>query len=85
MPNTKAAKKALRQNERNRECNLKRKRLIKDSIKKYRKLIETGKKEEAKSQLNEIYKTLDKMAKVKYIKEGKVKRMKSRLAKKLEK
>lgn len=83
MPNTKAAKKALRQNQKNRERNLKRKRVIKDSVKKYKKLIEDGKKKKAKEQLSQVYKTIDKMAKVNYIKERKAKRMKSNLAKKL--
>ncbi|MDI6821056.1 MAG: 30S ribosomal protein S20 [Patescibacteria group bacterium] len=82
MPKTKSAKKALRQNICRREKNLKRQKKIKSVIKEYKKLLAAGKKEEAKNQLSVVYKTLDKMAKVKLIKRGKANRMKSRLSKK---
>jgi len=83
MPNIKAAKKALRQNKKSREVNLVRGKRMKETIKKYKKLIESGKTDEAKNQLSGVYKVLDKLAKVNYIKTGKAKRLKSRLAKKL--
>jgi ribosomal protein S20 len=83
MPNTTAAKKALRQNKKNYKINLGRKKRMKETIKVYKKLIKDDKKKEAKEQLNTVYKVLDKLAKVNYIKEGKAKRIKSRLSKKL--
>jgi len=83
MPITKSAKKALRQNIRRRARNLMRKKKMKETVKKYKKLIAAGKKEEAKAFLPQVYKVLDKMAKVNFIKKGKANRLKSRLAKKL--
>lgn len=83
MPNTKSAKKALRQNIRRRKRNLLRKAKMKAVIKSYNKLLKENKLEEAKSYLNQVYKTLDKLAKVKFIKKNKASRLKSRLAKKL--
>lgn len=83
MPNTKSAKKALRQNTKRRKFNIKRKTEMKTVIKEYKKLLEANKKEEASKQLSAAYQTLDKLAKTKIIKKGKADRMKSRLAKKL--
>jgi small subunit ribosomal protein S20 len=83
MPNTKSAKKALRQNIRRRKRNLERKKKMKAVIKEYKKLLTDGKLEEAQKQLSLVYKTLDKLAKVNFIKEGKAKRLKSRLSRKL--
>ena len=84
MPKIKSAKKALRQNIRRRAQNLERKGKIRSVIKALRKLIAAGKTEEAKSQLGIVYKTLDKMAKVNFLKKGKANRLKSKLAKKLQ-
>jgi small subunit ribosomal protein S20 len=83
MPITKSAKKALRQNIRRRKINLERKKKMKAVINEYKKLIKLGKNEEAQKKISLVYKTLDKLAKVKYIKKNKAKRLKSRLAKKL--
>jgi small subunit ribosomal protein S20 len=83
MPITKSAKKALRQNIRRRARNLARKKKMKEVIKEYKKLIALGKNEEAKAFLPQVYKVLDKMAKVNFIKKNKASRLKSRLAKKL--
>lgn len=83
MPITKSAKKALRQNIRRRARNLAHKKKIKDTLKKYKQLIAAGKRDEAKSFLPQVYKVLDKMAKVNFIKEGKADRLKSRFTKKL--
>ena len=83
MPNTSAAKKALRQSQRHREHNLKRKETLKDTLKKYKKAVEAGKKDEAEKMLPGVYKTLDKMAKVNIIKKNKASRLKSRLSKKI--
>lgn len=83
MPKTISAKKALRQSIRRREINLNRKNKIKTVIKEYKKLVIGGKTKEAKEYLPNVYKTLDKMAKVNLIKKGKANRLKSRLSRKL--
>jgi len=83
MPITKSAKKALRQNIRRRERNLERKTELKSVIKQYKKLIVAGEKEKAKEFLSQVYKKLDKAAKVNLIKKNKAARLKSRLSKKL--
>ncbi len=81
MPRIKSAKKALRQNIKRREKNTKGKTGLRAVIKNYKKLIAAGKKEEAKKYLPEVYKKLDKSAKVNLIKKNKASRLKSRLTK----
>lgn len=81
MPITKSAKKALRQNIRRREKNLKRKAELMAVIKQYKKLISAGQKTEAKNYLSLVYKKLDKAAKINLIKKNKAARLKSRLSK----
>ncbi len=83
MPITKSAKKALRQSSRRREMNLGRKRKMRSEINAFKKLIDAGKFDEAKKALPTVYKALDKMSKVKFIKKGRANRLKSRLSKKL--
>lgn len=85
MPNTKSAQKALRQSLRRRKRNLERREKLKSAIKAYKKSIEAGKIEEAKELLVNVYKIADKLAKVNFIKENKARRIKSRMAKKLNK
>ena len=85
MPKIKSAKKALRQNIRRHKINLARKTKTKTAIKQFQKLIVSGNKKEADTYLPKIYQTLDKMAKVNFIKRGKANRLKSKFAKKLEK
>jgi len=85
MPQTQSAKKALRQNTRRRKLNNSRKSKIRSVIKNYKKLVEGGKTDEAKEYLKTVYKTIDKMGKVKLIKKGRVKRLKSRLSKRIKK
>jgi len=80
MPITKSAKKALRQNIRRRKRNLQRKAELKSVIKQYKKLIAAGEKEKAKEYLSQVYKKLDKAAKVNLIKKNKAARLKSRLS-----
>jgi len=83
MPNTKAAKKALRQNERKKVHNLRKKRGLLSAIKDYKKTIEAGQNAEAAAKLPNVYKKLDKAAKTGLIKPNKASRLKSRLTKKL--
>jgi len=81
MPITKSAKKALRQNKRRRERNLRRLDILKNTIKKIKKLVEANKKEEALKLLPITYKAIDKAAKTGIIKKNNADRKKSRLTK----
>lgn len=83
MPITQSAKKALRSSLKKRGRNLKRKEDYKKAVKNYRKLIETGRLDEARKSLPLVQRTLDKIAKTGVIKKNKASRLKSRLAKKL--
>lgn len=85
MPNLQSAKKALRQNKRRKALNLVYKKKMKDPIKKFKKLISEKKTEEARKLLPEIYKALDKAAKRGVIKKNNAARIKSRLAKRMNK
>lgn len=85
MPNLQSAKKALRQNKRRKALNLVYKKKMKDPIKKFKKLISEKKTEEARKLLPEIYKALDKAAKKGVIKKNNAARIKSRLAKRMNK
>ncbi len=73
MPITSSAKKALRQNKKTRIINEKRKKILKDVIKKFKK----GLKPE---DLSLVYKSIDKAAKVNLIRKNKASRLKSRLS-----
>jgi small subunit ribosomal protein S20 len=81
MPITKSAKKALRQNVRRKAGNLVYKNKIKDLLKEVKNLVSEKKLEEAKNLLPQIYKALDKAAKVGVIKKNAASRKKSRITK----
>jgi small subunit ribosomal protein S20 len=81
MPITKSAKKALRQNARRKARNLVYKKKMRGLIKQVRILVEEKKTEEAKKLLPQIYKILDKTAKVGIIKKNTAGRKKSRITK----
>ncbi len=81
MPITKSAKKALRQNKTRRERNLRRFNVLRDTVKKIKKLMAENKKEEAIKLLPLAYKALDKAAKTGVIKKNTSARKKSRLTK----
>jgi len=81
MPITKSAKKALRQNKRRRVQNLRQLNILKETIKKIKKLVEENKKEEALKLLPETYKVIDKSTKAGIIKKNTANRKKSRLTK----
>ncbi|MBD3208047.1 MAG: 30S ribosomal protein S20 [Candidatus Nealsonbacteria bacterium] len=85
MPITKAAKKALRQNEKRRKRNRKKRDKLNATIKEIEKMIEGGKLKEAKKLLPETYKALDKAAKSGLIKKNTADRKKSRLTKQINK
>jgi len=81
MPITKSAKKALRQNKRRREKNLRRLNVLKDTVKKIKKLVEAKKTEEALKLLPLAYKAIDKACKTGVIKKNTAARKKSRITK----
>ena len=74
MPITQSAKKALRQNIRRRARNLAQIKVLKETIKRF-------KKAPAAELLSQVYKKLDKAAKTNILKKNKAARLKSRLSK----
>ncbi len=85
MPITQSAKKALRQSDRRRSRNLKRKRAEKDAVKELRRLVAQKKVEEAKALLPKAFKALDKASKGGALKRNTASRLKSRLSRLLNK
>lgn len=83
MPITNAAKKALRQNKKRGERNLNIKDKIKRKIKNFKSLVKDGEIKEAKKELPQVYKVIDKAAKKNVISKNKASRKKSQLAKKI--
>ena len=81
MAITKAAQKALRQSKRRRVVNIKRQINLKNLLKEVELLISQKKTEEAKKLLPQVYKILDKSAKVGLIKKNTASRRKSRIGK----
>jgi len=84
MAITKSAKKAIRQSAKRKEQNIAYKDKIKSLVKEARTLVLAKKSAEAKNLLPEIYKALDKAAKVGVIKKNNASRRKSRLTKLIE-
>ncbi len=83
MPNTPAAKKALRQNKKRKKRNKKTKKEVKALIKDTKSLIAEKKIEQAKEIFRKLQAKLDKAASKKVLRKGKVSRQKSQLAKNL--
>ena len=81
MPITKSAKKALRQNKTRRERNLRRLDVLRDTLKKIKKLVAENKKEEAIKLLPTAYQAIDKACKTGVIKKNNAARKKSRITK----
>lgn len=79
MPITKSAKKAIRGSARKRAVNDRRKKEMKEMIKKIEKLVKADKKE-AQKILSITYKAIDKATKGGIIKKNNAARKKSRLA-----
>jgi len=79
MAITKSAKKAIRQSATRKEHNIVYKNKIKALVKKARALVLEKKMADAKKLLPDIYKALDKAAKVGIIKKNNASRHKSRL------
>ncbi len=81
MPITKGAKKANRASLKKKVFNDKRKRVMKDAVKKIKTLVLQKDKEGASSVLSEAYKAIDKAMKRGIIKKNTAARKKSRLSK----
>jgi len=81
MPITKGAKKAHRASLKKKVFNDRRKRAMKDAIKKIKNLVVQKDKETASSSLSEAYKAIDKAKKRGVIKKNTAARKKSRLSK----
>ena len=81
MPITKSAKKALRQSLKRKTRNVQKKKKIKNLLKEVKKLVSQKKIKEVKSLLPQIYKSLDKAAKVGVIKKNTANRKKARITK----
>ncbi|HEX5429942.1 MAG TPA: 30S ribosomal protein S20 [Patescibacteria group bacterium] len=80
MPNTKSAMKAMRQNLKRRQINLKVLDSVKKTSKAARKAIAGGKKGDLNKALSAAYSALDKAAKKNVIHKNTASRKKSRLA-----
>lgn len=80
MPITKSAKKALRGSKTKKEVNDKRKKTMKDTMKKVAKLAKEDPKK-AREMLSVAYKAIDKAQKGGVIKKNNASRKKSRIAK----
>jgi small subunit ribosomal protein S20 len=79
MPITKGAEKALRQSERKRVFNIRRKNTMKDVMKDVEKAVTAGDAAKAKELLPKAYQAIDKAAKRGVIKDNTADRKKSRL------
>ena len=77
---TKSAKKAYRQNIKRRKRNLKVKDAVRKVVKNFKKLVDGGKLDEAKKEIPNLYKVLDKASKVNVFSKNKSARLKSRLS-----
>ncbi len=85
MPITKSAKKALRQSKKRRARNLKQSRSFKDEVKALKKTIASKDKKSALEILPKVYKAVDKAVKTNILKKNTAARMKSQLAKEVNK
>ncbi len=83
MPIIKSAKKRVKVSKKKTTKNRKWKEKLRDTIKEFENLVEEGKVEEAKSQLKETTKIIDKCASRNLIHKNTAARKKSRLARML--
>lgn len=81
MPNTKGAKKAMRQSIKRRANNAKTKDAIRESVKIVKRLVKAGKKTEAAAAMAKAMSALDKAVKKNVVHKNHAARRKSRLAK----
>ena len=85
MAHSLSAKKRVRQNAKRRAINRARKSRVKANLKAIKAAITEGDKKAAAEQLKTVAKTLDKVAATKTIHKNRAARLKSRLAKKINK
>ncbi|MAG44314.1 30S ribosomal protein S20 [bacterium] len=85
MPNTKSAKKALRQSKKRQKLNITYKKKMRFLIKQIQSFIAQKKPNKAKALLSKTYKAIDKTAKHNIIKKQTANRKKSRLARAINK
>ncbi len=85
MAITKSAKKAIRQNKKNRVINLLYINNLKKLVKETRSFVAEKKMDEAKKLLPKVYQALDKAAKAGVIKKNTASRKKSRISKLVDK
>lgn len=83
MPNTKSAKKRVKQDERKHAENRSRKTRIKTELSKLDAVVESKDKEKAAEQLKQVFKSLDKAAKTNIIHKNKAARKKGQAARKV--
>ncbi len=81
MPIKASAKKELRKALKRRVWNLQRAKVMKDALKKVKKLILAGQKDEAKKLISAAYQAIDKAVKRGVIKKNTAARKKSRIMK----
>jgi small subunit ribosomal protein S20 len=85
MPNTKSAMKAMRQSRKRRVVNIKTSEKYKKALRNFRKLIMANKPQEAKKAISAVSAALDKAVKKHVIHKNKAARLKSRMAKAIQK
>ena len=85
MPNTKSARKAMRQSVKRRANNIKTKDVIRESVKQVRRFVKASKKTEAGEAFAKAMSALDKAVKKGVIHKNTASRRKSRLAKSIAK
>lgn len=83
MPILQSAKKRVRQNDRQREVNDRRRRSLKETVKAVEEEILHKKKDEATALVPKMYKAIDKAVKGGVLKKNTAARKKSRLSKKI--
>ena len=83
MPNIKSAVKRMRQSEKQRLANRSRRSKMRTTIKKFRRLVEERKVEEARVLLPTVFSVIDKTARLGSIHANTAARYKSRLSKTL--
>jgi small subunit ribosomal protein S20 len=80
MPNTKSAKKAMRQNARRRIVNVTALEAVRKTAKNFKKLVASGSKSDAAKALSAAFAALDKAAKKNIIHKNNANRHKSRMS-----
>ena len=84
IPNTRSAKKRLRQSLVRRERNLERKRALRIVVKQIKRALAAGDKTKAQELIPQLMKVADKAAKKRAIHPNKAARLKSRLMKRIQ-